>query len=395
MTNKPKQHALITYVQDNAQLLKQQLFILLLMTFTVICAALYAQHHPITYTMLDKTTITYAKGEVLDVLDEELHPTDYDKDRLIGQQQLSVKLLEGKFAGKKIEFTNVVGNTHAVRVSPGDHIIVQVDAPPEAEPYFSLFTPFRATHIALFIAFFLLLVVVVSGTKGVTAMIGFFHTIALFALFLIPAVYEGADPVLVTVLTVSVSKVLSLALLNGFCKKTYIAVGGSLLGVGITVIGYYAFSKFLMLNGYNLTDAEELLLIGSNTGLEIKDLLFSSIIISALGAIMDMTMSIGTALCEIYEVDQTLTRKRLFTSGMNMGKDMVGTMTQTLLFALMGATFITMLVVVASGTQFNQFINSDYFSIEVLQGLVGSIAVVLCVPITSGLAALMLARHNK
>lgn len=378
-----------------SRLTKERLVIAGIMLALIGAALWYLQTHPITFKMYDKSTISYAKGTVLEVEDQKLEPTPYDPKHLTGSQQLKVKIDQGSHKGEVVTFENVVGNTHALIAKPGDDIVVQVDAPQHTEPFFSAFSVYRGVSLPLFFLLFMALVLVVGGRKGVMAMIGLVATVVIFAFFLIPAIFNGGEPVLLTVGTVSVCAALSLALLNGLSAKTAIAVSASLLGVAITVAGYYLFAWLLNLNGYNLGEAEELLLVGFQTGLQVRNLLFCCIVTSALGAIMDMTMSIATALCEFREHDPSLSAAKLFNSGMNMGKDMVGTMTQTLLFALMGASFVTMLVLVAAGTQPVQLLNSDYLAIEVFQGLLGSMAVVLTVPITSGLSAIFLTRSGR
>ena len=126
-------------------------------------------------------------------------------------------------------------------------------------------------------------------------------------------------------------------------------------------------------DGFSSADAEGLILIHEETGLQIKDVLFAGVVISSLGAIMDVGMSVVSSLYEIYHHNPTLTAKDIFRSGIEIGKDMIGTMTNTLILAFTGSAFITLLVFLSYQVQFNQLINSNYLSIEICSGTMRNI----------------------
>lgn len=109
---------------------------------------------------------------------------------------------------------------------------------------------------------------------------------------------------------------------------------------------------------------------------------------------MDVGMSIASAIWEILEVNPALTAKQLFFSGLNVGKDMIGTMSNTLILAFTGSGLSTLLVLTAYGIRYHQFLSSDFLAIEVGQGLSGTMAVILTVPITSAVSAYVYKRKN-
>ena len=141
--------------------------------------------------------------------------------------------------------------------------------------------------------------------------------------------------------------------------------------------------------------AEDLILINEATGLRIKDLLFAGVLISSLGAIMDVGMSIVSALFELLHHNPELSAGELFKSGIEIGKNMIGTMTNTLILAFTGSAFITLLVFVSYQVQANQLFNSNYIAIEIAQGICGTFGIVLTVPIASAVSAVMLIRNKK
>ena len=154
------------------------------------------------------------------------------------------------------------------------------------------------------------------------------------------------------------------------------------------------FGKAAGITGYNVSDIEALNYVGQNTKIKIGELLFAGIIISALGAVMDVGMSIASTIQEIYETDKTLSMKRLFVSGINVGRDMMGTMTNTLIFAYVGGAMTTLVINYAYDLSYRQLANSYVIGIEIMQGLSGSLGVVLTVPITALIASFLAVRKK-
>ena len=183
-------------------------------------------------------------------------------------------------------------------------------------------------------------------------------------------------------------------LLNGNSKKTYGAIIATVLGVVLSAICFYLMSEVLKINGFSSDEAESLVLINEATNLQIKDILFAGILISSLGAIMDTGMSIVSALFEVYHHQPNLTRKELFNSGIEIGKDMIGTMTNTLILAFTGSAFVSLLVLFSYNVDVQQLMNSNYIAIEFAQGIAGTLGIVLTVPIASLIASTFLVKQD-
>lgn len=137
-----------------------------------------------------------------------------------------------------------------------------------------------------------------------------------------------------------------------------------------------------------MEETESLTLITQATGMRLNGILFAGIMVAALGAVMDVAVSLGAALYEIQLLNPKISGRELFQSGMNIGRDMIGTMTNTLILAFAGGSLSTLLVFISYGIQFNQLISSDFFAVEVVQGIAGSSAVILTVPITAMVCAI-------
>ena len=168
------------------------------------------------------------------------------------------------------------------------------------------------------------------------------------------------------------------------------AIGlGAAAGAAATIFGHFA-----GISGYNVPDIETLNYVAQYTPIRIGGLLFAGIIISSLGAVMDVGMSMSSAIQEIYEANPEVGKKKLFLSGIQVGRDMMGTMTNTLILAYVGGAITTLIINYAYNLSYNQLLNSYNIGIEIMQGLSGSLGVVLTVPITAAVAVELLYRNS-
>ncbi len=172
------------------------------------------------------------------------------------------------------------------------------------------------------------------------------------------------------------------------------AIIGTTCGVTAAGISARVFGPFAGISGYNVPDIETLNYVAQYTPIQIGGLLFAGIILSALGAVMDVGMSMSSAIQEIYEANPKVGRKKLFMSGIQVGRDMMGTMTNTLILAYVGGAVTTLVINYAYNLSYRQILNSYNIGIEIMQGLAGSLGVVLTVPITAAVAVELIYRKR-
>jgi len=368
----------------------EDLIVFGIMFLVVLMVVMYQKSNPIQYQMFTTEGISYEKGKVTKVLSETLELEEGESGRFRGVQNLEVTLKTGKQKGQQIEIKNELSATHNINATEGTNIIIKLDAPEGITPFYTVFNYDRNTGIYLMIGIFLLLMLVVGGRKGIKSVIGLVFTLFFIIGFLLPAIYHGNSPVGTGILTVLVCSLFSLLLLNGFCKKTWTALAAVFVGVLISAGCYYLFSAILHLSGYNLDQAEELIIIHQNTGLQVSQILFVGILVASLGAILDMTMSVASSLFEMKRMHPHMERKDIFIAGMEIGKDMIGTMCETLILAFTGSAITALLVLISYGAQFQQILNSDYIANELLHSITGSVGVILTVPITAFFASIAL-----
>lgn len=347
-----------------------------------------------SYTMYNNDSRTFVRGRVVSVDNERLETDPYDHSRYLGEQELTVLILEGDQKGDKVSIDNYLSQTHNIYVNANQKIIVCADMPEGVVPYYTVFNYDRCLPLGILVVVLAAVMLFVGKEKGLRALAGVVFTLLLVVLFMVQAIYHGFPPVIVSILTILTGTAVSLLLLNGCSRRTAVSALATVLGVAVTGIIFYISSKTLHLTGFNSDNAEELLVIQGATGLSVRSLLIAGVLVSSLGAVMDVAVSLTAALMELVAVDPSVTARQVMKSGFNIGKDMIGTMSNTLILAFAGTALNTMLVLTAYGVSRTQFISSDYLAIELAQGLCATIGVILTVPITTGICAAMRISHR-
>lgn len=314
-----------------------------------------------------------------------------------GSQSLSVRIITGAHKGDVMPITNYLGPLHEKLARKGTVLTVMITKDSREAGYQISVINYDLKWIyVVMILLFIAAVVIVGRKKGVMSLFGLAYSILAIVFFLVPMWLKGYKAVPLTILTAASITVFSFTLLGGFTRKSLAAICGTLACV--LVAGAFAAICGAIggVSGLNMEEAEWLLDEGKTLGitLNVRGLLVSGIIIASLGAVMDVAMSIASAVNELSEVDPSLPRGRLFKSGMNIGRDMIGTMTNTLILAFVGSSLNLIIIMFAAGMQPYQLINNDDTFMEVIKGVAGSIGLVLAVPLTAFIAS-GLKKSNK
>ena len=349
--------------------------------------------YPIDYSLYNNKGISYLKARVVSVNSDSTLESENLPGRKIGTQNITVKFTEGELKDREVDIDNILSDTHSVEVKPGTRVMVKCDMPEGVEPYFTIYQYDRTVGILITALIFLALVFVIARVKGLLAALSLGISLSVIVLAFIPAVYNGVSPVLASFAVCIVITVSSLSLLNGFSGKTLVAIISTVTGLLLSIAAYMLIKAVLHLTGYSIEESETLIMISRTTGLKISEVLFSGILLASLGAVMDTAMSIASALHEVAVTSEG--KANLFKSGLAIGGDMIGTMCQTLVLAFAGSSIASLLVVVSYGTSLNQFLSSDFFAVEILQSAIGSVAIILTVPVTAFLCSRFFKSGNK
>lgn len=372
---------------------KENIVVLGLIASTIIFIMCFQMFGIKDYARFSTDSLHYEKGKVVEVSSEDV---TYDETlkMYLGSQQLKIKMVDGEQEGDIIEVTNYLTKTHNVYAKQNTMLIINADRPDEVEAYYTVYNYDRSFPMLSCIAVLVAAVICIGKGKGIKAIAGLLYSLFLVVYLLIPAVFSGYSPIWMSIVCAVLSTAVTLLLLNGQSQKTYAAILSTTAGVIFSLLLFLIMSALVHIDGFSTSEAEDLLLIQQSTGLQIKDVLFAGVLISSLGAIMDVGMSIVSALYELHYHNHQLGRRELFLSGIEIGKDMIGTMTNTLILAFTGSAFVTLLVFMSYQVQVNQLFNSNYLTIEIAQGVCGTFGIVLTVPVASAITAVFLKKKK-
>lgn len=380
--------------QETAQKSLAEYIIIALIFLAMALMLVTFNNREFSYKQYNTSSKEYVRAKVISINEEELADAG---EFIKGYQSADVEIKQGKAKGRVVQVENIVTSGHNVILKKGARIIVEADMPETLSPEdyrFNVYNYDRSFSTFAMVILFLVVVVVVGGKKGFMSCLGLGFTLCTVVCLLLPSVFEGGNAIALSVITIILSTVVSCFCIGGLTKKTGLNILSTICGTLTAAVVYYLFMRFLGISGASLEEVESLELISYYTGLNISGVLIASVLVSSLGAVMDVAVSMCASLYEIRSVNPKITPKELFRSGMNIGKDMIGTMTNTLILAFAGSALAPMLLFIAIGTQFHQLISSNFLALEIASGISGSMAVVLTVPISAAICS-FLGNKNK
>ena len=333
---------------------------------------------------------TFERGVVTKVLQDNL---EADGSR-VGEQVVMVKMLTGVKKGREIQTTSSAGYLFGAPCEVGTRVIVMQSVAGESV-ITSVYSPDREWVIYLFAGIYLAALCLIGGRKGVRGAAALVFTVFVLIAIELPLLYRGYSPVMVSVAVCALTTLVTMYFIGGFTKKTMIATAGTLAGVVTAALFAKAYSVCTGISGWNVSDIESLLTLWETNGIQVGQLLFSGLLISSLGATMDVAMSVASAMQEIRTADPDITRSGLWKAGFRLGRDMMGTDSNTLILAFAGGSLSTLLLDYSYDLPWRQIINSNNIGISLMEGLAGSFGVVMAVPFTVTLAAFVSGRSRR
>ncbi|MEA2433896.1 MAG: hypothetical protein QOG54_1353, partial [Actinomycetota bacterium] len=316
-------------------------------------------------------------------------------------QHVTVQIEEGDDQGETFSFDYSTGpKTRAIRA--GDNLIVgsidesqqQQVAPGQQAPpkYFFLDFDRRIPLLALAIVFSVV-VIALSRWRGLAALAGLVVSLLVLVKFVLPAILEGSDPLWVAVVGGSVIMLLALYLAHGLNAATTTAVLGTLAALFLTGLLALFFVNISIFTGAGSEEAAFLQITQSQVNLQ--GLLLASIIIGTLGVLDDVTVTQASAVWELHKANPEYGIRNLYRSGIRIGRDHIASTVNTLVLAYAGASLPLFLLFSVSNRGLSQVLNTETVAEEIVRTLVGSIGLIASVPITTGLAALVVTGGRK
>lgn len=384
-------------IKDTLEKMKEKEFLLRALPITVIAVilivfAVWLNAPGENDVPTQSGQLHFAKAKVTAVLEDNA-AADFEnaEGRRVGSQEIEVKILSGSHKDEIMATTNYLSALYNVDVEKGDRIIVRILTNNDGSYYASIYNYDRGIVLCIFLLAFFVLLAVLGGWKGVRALLGLLLTLVCIWFILIPCIIRGISAVTMTVLITGLAAAGALVLLNGFSRKTLAAVlgcFGGVLAAGLiaAVVGWLS-----PMNGFNLDEAENLLLYGADKGLKLSGLMVCGVLISAMGAVMDVSLGIASSISELKAQNPSAGADSLFHSGMQVGRDAMGTMANTLILAFAGASLNTLILIQTYDVPFLQLVNTDFFCLEVVQSVSGSFGILLTVPLVALISSRLMA----
>jgi uncharacterized membrane protein len=325
---------------------------------------------------------SYEKAKVLSVTDRNY--IENGEEYLV--QLVDLEIISGDYKGEKATVENgLSGNfVYKVESKPGMELIVAIND--SAEDLEVIITDYsREKYIKWVLILFVAVLLLVGKSKGLKTLITLATTILLIIKFMIPFMLKGYNPIILAIVTAIIITNFTLYFVAGVNKKSFSAIIGTTFGVVISGIIAYIIGLKANMTGLSGMEAGMLMYIPQGVTFDYRGILFAGIILGSLGAVMDVAMSISSSISELYSIDDSLSAKRLFKSGMNVGRDIMGTMANTLILAYTGGSLQLMMIFMAYSTPARKIFNLDIISTEIIRSLAGSMGLILTIPITAAI----------
>ena len=337
----------------------------------------------------------YTNGRVVEILSrhEEYYGGDNSLRDLtitftadIGDRQITATqtISDGVIAGDRRE------------VEPGSKVLLMNNAPDDADPNY-IFTGFVRTDalVGLGIAFALALVLF-GRTRGLITLVTLGLTCAAVFGCFIPAVLAGKNVYVWTLLVCAYITVFTLLLIGSGSRKSIAAMLGCMGGTLVAALVMAIANCFLRMTGFLDDSTAFLLYLDTPEPIDLQALLYAAILIGALGAVMDVAVDISSSLAEIAAKVEHPTFGLLLRSGITIGRDLIGTMSNTLVLAYIGSSLsVVLLIAGSSGTSLYYILNQERIVFEILQALVGSFGILSALPLTAAVSALLFGRRAE
>lgn len=335
--------------------------------------------------------VKYYRGRVTRItVEEEKRETEYSGGSLDTMVQVVEALvLGGPHKGEKVsavyELTYGFSDKYkSVLLKEGDEVLLYIDEDENGTITGAYVTDVaRDRYLAYLLVGFCAILLIVGRTKGLKAIISLLLSALAIIYVLLPSILKGWDPVIVSVAICVAVIGITMLLISGFNRKTLAAIIGTTGGVVVSGILAILIGTAAKLTGFGDDESQMLMYIPQNIYFDFRGLLFSGIIIGTMGATMDVGMSIASAMYEIKFNTPDIKIPDLIKAGMNVGRDVMATMTNTLILAYSGGSLNLMLLLMAYNIPFTEIINRDIIASEIVRALAGSIGLILTIPITA------------
>lgn len=332
------------------------------------------------------------KGKIIEIVSDENENIETSGGTYGQRIQIAkVELLNKGRKGEVIEITNYIDEimAYTIEINPGDDVYIFFEQDEDGNELAGHIHEFRRDKdIYFLIGIFVVLMIVLGGVQGIKSLVTLGLTIV-GIYYMLNGIVAGGNPIFLSIVIAFVITLVTMFLVAGFNYKAISAIAGTFGGVIIAGIIALAISESSNLTGLGNMEAQMLLYSDHASSFNIHGILFASILLGTLGAVMDVCMSIASAINEVTEANPLLSKMELFRSGMNIGRDVMGTMVNTLILAYVGTSVFLILIFMVNNIPMVDIINMDLVATEVVRALAGTIGLICAIPITAIVSAIL------
>ncbi|MFF3908147.1 YibE/F family protein [Streptomyces sp. NPDC001848] len=306
-------------------------------------------------------------------------------------KKATVRVDTGKDQGRT--FTEIVQPDQSRQLHQGEKVVVAYEPSAPRDLQYSVADVNRKVPMALLAGIFAVAVVVVGRMRGVMALIALAVSFLVLSLFILPAILQGSNPLLVAVVGASAIMLIALYMCHGLSARTSVAVLGTLISLSLIGVLGSLFIGWAALTGN--TDDNTGLIHGLYPGIDMSGLLLAGVIIGSLGVLDDVTVTQTSAVWELHEANPSMGWRGLYRAGIRIGRDHIASVVNTLVLAYAGAALPLLLLFSIAQSSVVTVADSELVAEEIVRTLVGSIGLVASVPVTTALAALVVAADRS
>lgn len=354
--------------------------------FCITALAFLILVNPVSAYLSEDGLQGFSKASVVEVHDvrEEVVP---GTGTLTTIQEITAEIHDGPKAGEMVRFDN-----DYIELDEGQDFFINFFYTADGSVIYSVRDVDRSTPLLLLVGLFALIVLIFGGKQGVRSLLSLVGSFVVIIFILLPLLIQGYPPVLVTVSVGSLILFVAIFFTHGFNKQSLVAFCGTAGAIIVTGILAFIAVEIATLSGFS-SDETAFLNISTAGTLDLRGLLLGGIIIGVLGVLDDIAVTQVAVVAELKHTDKTLSRKEVYQKALRVGKEHVSALVNTLVLAYTGVSLPLLLLFSKTESSFFQIVNNEIFATEIVRTVVGSIGLILTVPLTTLLAVLWL-RHT-
>lgn len=320
--------------------------------------------------------------EVIEASPEKVLKTDQDNEAFTTLERDTVlKILSDSRADEIVKVKTVRLAGSGPEIKPGGRYLLVWDVFDDGNVQYSLADGFRISNVATVIFAVCVILIAMAGTRGFLALLGLGASIAVLVFIMIPLMTQGWDPVLLALASVFIISTVTILCVVRYFRYMLVALLGSLGGVLCGFLCGWVMVHIWQLTG--LAGEGGALLASTLPALNMRGVLLASVLIGAIGAVLDVGVSVTASMSEFVDYDNYIPLDRLLLAGLNVGGEVLGSMINTLILAYMGSALPMAILINSAGVEFSAILNDPYIAQEIVQGLAGTLGLLFTIPVTA------------